>query len=388
MKYNFDEIIDRRYTDSEKYDHLQPHFGRTDVLPMWVADMDFRTAPEIMEAAFNCCRKGVFGYTYRSDESKQAFIQWVEKRYQWKMEMSWLSSSPGVVTALALAVRAFTDKGDKVLIQTPVYPPFHTVVQESGRELLCSALVIRNDHYEVNWEDFEDKLRRGVRLFILCNSHNPVGRVWTRDELEKIGGLCCKYDVLVFSDEIHADLSLFGNRHTIMASVSEEIALRTLTAMAPSKTFNIAGMMNSIIFSSSEVLLHKFNRELLTLHLDLGNIFGHVTMKAAYRYGEEWLDALIAYLEENVRFASTYLKKELPAVHMCLPEGSFLLWLDFREMGLSHEEVGQVLISRAKVGLNDGALFGKEGIGFRRMNIGCPKRILEEGLSRIVRAFK
>lgn len=388
MKYNFDEVIDRRHTDCEKYDHLKPHFGREDVLPMWVADMDFQTAPEIIEAAMSCCRKGVFGYTYRSDEAKQAFIDWVERRYHWKVEMSWLSTSPGIVTALSIAVRSFTDKGDRVLIQTPVYPPFHSVVQDNGRELVSSSLIVRNGHYEVDWDDFEGKLKKGIKLFILCNSHNPVGRVWTREELQKMGNLCCEYDVLILSDEIHADLALFGNSHTMMASVSQEIGNRTLTAMAPSKTFNIAGMMNSIIFSSSAVLLQKFNQELLNLHLDLGNIFGHVTMKAAYRYGEEWLKSLVSYLEKNVEFATDFLEKEMPAVRMYKPEGSFLLWLDFRELGMTHEEVGRILTDKALVGLNDGAAFGKEGIGFRRMNIGCPRSVLEEGLYRIARAFK
>lgn len=386
--YDFDEIIERKGTDCEKYDHLKIYFGREDLLPMWVADMDFRAAPEIVEAAAECCRKGVFGYTYRSDDAKQAFIDWVERRYHWKIDMSWLSSSPGVVSALAIAVRSLTQAGDKVLIQTPVYPPFHSVVQENGRTLVCSPLVVRNGHYEVDWEDFEKKLREGVKLLILCNSHNPVGRVWTRGELERIGNLCCRYDVLIFSDEIHADLALFGHRHTMTASVSDEIARRTLTAMAPSKTFNIAGMMNSIVISSSASLLQKFDRELCRLHLDLGNIFGHVTMKAAYRYGEKWLEALVAYLEKNVEFVAGYLEKELPAVRMCKPEGSFLLWLDFRGLGLSHEEVGRLLTDKAKVGLNDGLAFGKEGEGFRRMNIGCPRAVLEEGLNRIVRAFK
>lgn len=386
--YNFDEVISRRHTDCEKYDHLQQPFGREDVLPMWVADMDFRAAPEIIEAASECCRRGVFGYTFRSDEAKQAFIDWVNRRYHWKVEKSWLSISPGVVTALAIGVRAFTAPGDKILIQTPVYPPFHSVVTDNGRELVCSSLVVRNGHYEVDWEDFEAKLKAGVKLFILCNSHNPVGRVWTRAELEKMGDLCCRYGVLILSDEIHADLALFGNRHVPMASVSEEIAAHTLTAMAPSKTFNIAGMMNSIIISSSESLLQGYNCELQRLHLELGNIFGHVTLKAAYLWGEPWLEALVKYIGENVDFACEYVRREMPGVNLIKPEGSFLLWLDFRPTGLSHEQVGDLLINRAKVALNDGAAFGKEGIGFRRMNVGCPRSVLQEGLERIARSFR
>lgn len=387
MKYNFDEILDRRNTDCVKYDALEQNFGCTDLLPMWVADMDFQVAPAIRKAAEVCCEKGIFGYTFRSEEAKQCFIDWVYRRYGWKIELSWISISPGVVTALSVAIRAYTDVRDKVLILTPVYPPFFSVVTENQRTLLCSSLVVRNGRYEVDWEDFEAKLREGVKLFILSNSHNPVGRVWTREELECMGNLCCKYKVLILSDEIHADLALPGYQHTVMASVSEEIANRTLTAMAPSKTFNIAGMMNSVVVSASEELMDRYNREMLALHLDVGNIFGHVTFKAAYRYGEDWLNELVLYLGKNVDFAADFLERELPSVHMLKPEGSFLLWLDFRDTGLTHEEVGEKLAREAKVGLNDGKAFGKEGIGFRRMNIGCPRSILEIGLMRIKNAF-
>lgn len=388
MKYNFDEIIDRRGTDCEKYDNLQVRFGREDILPMWVADMDFRVAPAVAEAALDCCRKGVFGYTFRSEEAKQAFVDWVGRRYGWQVDLSWLSSSPGVVTALALAVRALTAEGDKVLIQTPVYPPFYAVARENHRELVCSSLLIRNGRYEVNWEDFEDKIKQGVKLFILCNSHNPVGRVWSREELKRMGDLCCRYGVWIVSDEIHADLALFGNLHTVMASVSGEIAARTLTAMAPSKTFNIAGMMNSVVISSSAEILERYERELTALHLDTGNIFGHVTWKAAYRYGEEWLKELISYLEGNILYAEEFIRAELPDVRWCSPEGSFLLWLDFSLSGLSHEEVGRRLLEVARIGLNDGLTFGPEGEGFRRMNVGCSRSVLEEGFRRIKKAFK
>lgn len=383
MEYNFDRSVDRWNTDCEKYDGAVRYFGRKDILPMWVADMDFQSPPVVREAALNCCRHGVFGYTFRSEDAKQAFAEWVKKRYHWEIQLPWLSISPGVVTALALAVRAFTKENDKILIQTPVYPPFHAVVTENGRQLLTNPLKEGLQGYEVDWEDFEQKLRQGVRLFILCNSHNPVGRVWTKEELKRMGDLCCRYDVLILSDEIHADLALFGHVHTMMASVSEAIAGRTLTAMAPSKTFNIAGMMNSVIISSSEELLAKYNRELQTLHLDLGNIFGHVTLKAAYRYGEDWLNELITYLEGNVNDAFHFISEELPGVRLFKPEGSFLLWLDFRDTGLTHEEVGRRLVEVAKVGLNDGLTFGKEGYGFWRMNIGCPRSVLQEGLERL-----
>lgn len=387
MKYNFDEILDRRGTDCVKYDDLYRNFGCTDILPMWVADMDFRTAPSIIGAARACCERGVFGYTFRSEEAKQAFIDWVGRHYNWNVQSGWISISPGIVTALSMSVRAFTEKGDKVLILTPVYPPFFAVVKENGRELVCSSLVIRNGRYEVDWENFEACLKAGVKLFILSNSHNPVGRVWTPAELRRMGELCCRYGVWILSDEIHADLALPGHRHTVMASVSEEIAARTLTAMAPSKTFNIAGMMNSLIVASSPEMLERYNREMLALHLDVGNIFGHVTLKAAYREGGEWLEELRTYLGKNADFADEYIRREMPFVRMIKPEGSFLLWLDFRPTGLSHEEVGRLLVEKARVGLNDGKAFGEEGTGFRRMNIGCPLSVLQEGLQRIKAAF-
>ena len=383
----FDKLIDRRGTDCVKYDNLYENFGRKDILPMWVADMDFQSPPAVLAAAQQCCDHGIFGYTFRSAEGKDAFRAWVQKRYQWEVDPSWISSSPGIVTALSLSVRIFTAPGDKVLIQTPVYPPFHAVVKDNGRELVCSPLKRGAMRYEVDWENFEQALQGGVKMFILCNSHNPVGRVWTREELLRMGQLCCRYDVMIVSDEIHADLALYGNVHTVMASVSEEIAARTLTAMAPSKTFNIAGMMNSLIIASNPEIRERYNRELTSLHLDLGNIFGHVTLKAAYREGGEWLGELLHYLEGNIDFAMDYFSRELPAVKVFKPEGSFLLWLDFNDTGLSHEECGERLLKIGKIGLNDGLTFGEEGRGFRRMNIGCPRSVLEEGLKRIKAAF-
>lgn len=386
--FNFDTIIDRRDTDCVKYDGLSAEFGCEDILPMWVADMDFQSPAVVRAAASKYCEKGVFGYTFRSEESKKAFQDWVKRRYAWDTKMEWLSSSPGVVTALALSVRAFTQPGDKILIMTPVYPPFFSVVRDNGRQLVYSPLKREEGKFVIDWENFEDGLKSGVRMLILCNSHNPVGRVWTKEELKQMGDLCCKYDVFIVSDEIHADLALFGNRHTVMASVSDEIADRTLTAMAPSKTFNIAGMMNSVVVASNPEVLARYNRELVALHLDSGNMFGHVTLKAAYQGGEQWLDELMHYLGDNVDFALNYFQHELPDIQVCRPEGSFLLWLDFNSTGFSHEECGERLLKLGKIGLNDGLTFGEDGRGFRRMNIGCPRQVLEDGLARITVAMK
>ncbi|OFY40050.1 MAG: cystathionine beta-lyase [Bacteroidetes bacterium GWF2_40_14] len=385
--YNFDKIIDRQGTSCVKYDLRKEVFGTEDLLPMWVADMDFQSPPAVTEAARRLSEHGVFGYTFRSESSKEAFISWVAKMHNWDVKIEWITSSPGIVAALPIAIRAFTEKGDKVLIQTPVYPPFHSIVKEQKRELLCSPLYQKDGQYYVDWDDFEAKLKSGVKLFILCNSHNPLGRAWSREELKQMGDLCCKYGVKIFSDEIHSDLALFGNKHTVLASVSEEIAQITITGMAPSKTFNIAGMLNSVIVSSSRELLGAFNKELTSLHLDLGNIFGHITMEAAYKGGEDWLSHLIKYLEGNVNYVYDFLNKELPAVKMVKPQSSFLLWLDFRATGYTHDEVSERLIKVAKLGLNDGAQFGTEGIGFRRMNIGAPLSVVREGMERLKSAF-
>ncbi len=381
--FDFDKVVDRQGSSCFKYDARREVFGREDILPMWVADMDFQSPPCVIDAARRLCDLGVFGYTYRSRESKELFIQWVLERYGWKICIEQLSSSPGIVAALPVSVLAFTSPGDKVLIQTPVYPPFHSIVKDCGRELVCSPLKIEDGGYVVDWKDFEDKLAGGVKMVIMSNSHNPTGKAWSYDELKRIGELCCKYGAIIFSDDIHSDLALYGNRHTIMAGISHEISMNTITAMAPSKTFNIAGMLNSVIISESEEILGKFNKQLNMLHLGLGNIFGHITMEAAYRDGGPWLAELLPYLERNIDFAYDFLKTEVPGVTFIKPQSSFLLWLDFRGTGLPHKEVADRLLNAAKIGLNDGLTFGPDGEGFFRMNIGTPLSVVRDGMERL-----
>lgn len=388
MKYDFDKINDRRGTNSMKFDRLKEVFGKEDLLPMWVADMDFQSPPAVIDAIEKSAQHGIFGYSFRDSNSVDHFISWVKRRYNWDITPEQVGSSPGIVTALALSVRIFTKPSAKVLIQTPVYPPFHSLVKETGRTLVTSQIEMTPNGYSVNWEDFESKLASGVEMFILCNSHNPLGKMWSIEELLKMGNLCLKHGVLIFSDEIHADLALYGNQHIVMASVSEEIAMNTITAMAPSKTFNIAGLLNSLIISKSPELLNKFNSEINTLHLGMGNIFGHVTLGPAYKESEEWLNSLATYIGENVDYAYDFLAKELPTVTFIKPESSFLLWLDFRKTGLTHQQVKEKLINEAKVGLNDGTTFGECGRGFFRMNIGAPRAVVKEALERIVATFK
>lgn len=386
-KFDFDQIIDRSCTSSVKYGRRKEVFGTEDILPMWVADMDFKSPPAVIEAAENLCKTGVFGYAFRPLAAIDAFIKWVDKNYNWVVKKEWISATPGIVAALPIAVRVYTSPGDKVLIQTPVYPPFHTAIRDNERTVVSSPLRLEGDNWLIDWNDFEEKLKSDVKLFILCSSHNPIGKIWSFEELEKMGNLCLKYGVTIFSDEIHADLALYGNKHIPIANVSEEISKITVTAMAPSKTFNIAGMLNSVIISSSENLMAKFNKEIWALHLDLGNIFAHNTMEVAYKSGEEWLKELKCYLEKNINYVDTFLKRHLPFIKMVKPQSSFLLWLDFRESGYTHEQVGERLIKLSKLGLNDGAEFGTEGIGFRRMNIAAPLSIVKEGMERLKIGF-
>jgi len=388
INYNFDEIIDRHHTCSIKYDKLKEMFGREDILPMWVADMDFKTPEVVLKAVDEIRKKGVLGYSFRSSESINYFAKWLENRHNWKVNPDWISYSPGVVSALSFCVRLFTNKGDKILIQTPVYPPFYSVVSDNNRELVCSALNKVNNKYEINWEDFESKLSSGVSMFILCSPHNPVGRLWTKSELLKIGNLCIKYNVLIVSDEIHADLALFDNKHIPIASISEEIADITITCMAPSKTFNIAGVFNSNVIIKSKKMLDIYEKEINTLHLNMGNIFGHITMEYAYKYGEDWLNHMIKYLEGNINYTLKRFATELPEITIIKPEASFLLWLDFSQTGKTHKEVYDILINKAKVGLNNGLMFGKGGKDHFRMNIGCPRSVVEEGINRIIKNIK
>lgn len=385
--YNFDEIINRQGSSSVKYDSLKEVFGRDDILPMWVADMDFQAPPSVLNAVREAAERGIFGYTFRSAESVGQFINWVKTRHNWEIKREWITSAPGIVAALPVSIRAFTKPGDKILIQTPVYPPFHNIVKENNRVLVTSPLKESESGWDINWEDFENKLESGVKLFILCSSHNPLGRVWSMEELKKMGNLCVKYGVIIFSDEIHADLSLFGNTHIPMASISEEIASTTITAMAPSKTFNVAGMMNSVIITSSSTLFSGYQSELLSLHLDLGNIFGHISMEAAYSGGERWLDELKEYLQKNIDYAYDFLRREIPQISFRRPQSSFLLWMDFRNTGLTHTEVRERLLNVCKLGLNDGLAFGPEGEGFFRMNIGTPLANVQEGLNRLKSGF-
>ena len=387
MKYSFDEIIDREGTACVKWDLRDKVFGTSDVLPMWVADMDFKTPGFISEAIIQRAQHAVYGYSYRTEGYYTSLINWMQSHHGWAIERDWILFSPGVVPVLFMTTLAFTNPGDKVLIQTPVYPPFYDAVIKNNRQLVFNPLIQIGNRYEIDFNDLDLKLA-GTKMMFLSSPHNPVGRVWTKDELLEIGRLCLKHHVLLISDEIHCDLVFNAYKHIPTAGLSPEIAENTLTCLASSKTFNTAGLSTSNVVVSNPILRSKLDGIIQSVHVDSGNLFGAIASEAAYAHGNEWHKQLIEYLEGNVDLVRSFLKEKLPNVKLIEPEATYLLWLDFRELGLTQPELVKLIIGKAHLGLNDGAAFGSEGTGFMRLNIGCPKSILLEGLQRLENALK
>ena len=389
MKYNFDEVIDRAKYHSVKWDDLETTFGAVpkDVLPMWVADMEFRSPQPVIEAIKKAAEHGIYGYTSRPDSYYQAIIDWMERRHNWKVKKDWLAFSPGVVPALSFIIRAFTQPGDKVVVQPPVYYPFFRVIENSGCHVVNNPLKLSNKKYFIDWEDLERKVDDPrVKLLILCSPHNPVGRVWQKEELIILGEICLKHHIIVVSDEIHADILFEGYRHIPFASISPAFAHNSITCTAPSKTFNLAGLQTSTIIIPNKKYYKIYNNILDGFALDENNVFGLVALEAAYRDGEEWLEQLLSYLNENLKFLMKYFKERIPKIKVIKPEGTYLIWLDCRQLGLSAKDLNNFMINKVRIALDDGCWFGTEGEGFMRINIACPRSILEEGFKRIERA--
>ena len=388
MAYNFDEIIDRKNTNSLKHDICTNIFGTSDLLSMWVADMDVATPPFVIEALKKRLEHEVLGYTLRTDSFDDAIINWMDKRHAWKVEKEWIKFTPGIVPAVNMSVIALSEPGDKILIQPPVYHPFFPAVTDHNRVLLYNELKQNEEgSYEIDFNDLEEQLKE-ARLFIFCNPHNPVGRVWTYDELKKIGDLCIKHDVKILSDDIHSDLILPGYKHIPIASISEEIAQRTITFMAPSKTFNLAGLATSFAISKNEDLIGALQNQMNILHLGMGNLFGAIALEAAYNNGANWVDELNAYVAENAKYIDEFLKENLPQIKLIKPEATYLMWLDFRALGMDEEELKKFMIEKAKLGFNNGSMFGSGGSGFQRMNVGCPKSIVIQAMNQLNEAIK
>ena len=388
MPINFDEIIDRRNTSCLKHDFAVERGYPADILPFWVADMDFRAPAPVIDALKVRAEHGIFGYTQVKDDYFAVLQNWFRTRHDWTVERRELILTPGVVFAIATAIRAFTIKGDAVLIQQPVYYPFANMIRQNERVIVDNPLRLIEGRYEIDFADFEQKIiEHRVKLFILCSPHNPVGRVWTRAELEQIAAVCLRHNVIVVADEIHEEFVRPGFRHIPFASLSEEAAAITVTCTSPSKTFNLAGLQISNIFIRNTQLRRRFKEELGRTGYDEPNTLGLTGAKVAYEHGAEWLTQLLAYIEENHARTKSFLAAHLPKVQIIEPEGTYLLWLDFRAYGLSDEALNEKIIREARLWLDDGPIFGAGGSGFQRINIACPWATLETGLQNLAKAF-
>lgn len=389
MKQDFDQVIDRRNTNSVKYDFAKECGMPEDVLPLWVADMDFRVPEAVSRRLAEISSFGIYGYSNSRDDYFAAVQKWYSSRFQWEPRREWLIKTPGVVFAIAAAIRAFTKQGEGVLIQQPVYYPFRNTILANDRECVNSPLVLEDGRYRMDLADMEQKIReKNVRLMILCSPHNPVGRVWTREELLAVGDLCEKYDVIVVSDEIHSDFTYDGNTHTIFPSISQQLADRTILCTAPSKTFNLAGLQVSNIFVPSQKLRRAMRRAIDQTGYGNLNMMGLAACQAAYEKGAEWLEELKEYLAENLNYLRQRVEQDLPGIRLIEPEGTYLVWLDLRELDLTEEEQRKLIVEDAKLWLDTGSMFGAEGAGFERINIACPRKTLEEAMDRLAGALQ
>ncbi len=384
---NFDKIIDRHGTNTYKWDALNEFYGREDLLSMWVADMDFESPKIIIDKMKERLEHGIFGYTFVSESFKDSVRSWLSKRHGWKIKEG-ISVTPGVVPAINLAIRAFSHPGDKVIVQTPVYYPFFAAIENTGRHIVRNPLKYENGKYFMDFEDLKSKIDTRTKILILCNPHNPVGRVWTKPELEKLAEICIENNILIVSDEIHSDIVRRGQKHIPIASISPEISEKTISCYSVSKTFNLAGLQTAVSIITNPKLNMEFQNSMENVNLSSGNIFGLVAMEAAYRYGEEWLEELLDYLDGNYKFLKKFVSEKMPRVKVAEAEGTYLVWLDFSELGISQDKLNDLMVNKAKVALDGGEMFGEEGIGFMRINIGCPRKMLEEGLNRIATAIE
>ncbi len=389
MKYDFSQVIERNNTLSIKYDFAKERKKPSGLLSLWVADMDFPVAQEIKDALIERCNHGIFGYSEVKTPYYEVIAKWYQEKFNWSTKKQWLVKTPGVVAAIANAIRAFTNIGDAVLIQKPVYYPFFLTIEDNQRKVVNNSLVYKNGRYEMDFVDFEEKIiSHKVKLFVLCSPHNPVGRVWNKEELLKIGDICLKHKVIVVADEIHADFVYQGHQHQVFANLKTDYQEITVTCTAPSKTFNIAGLQVSNIFIANENLRKKFKQELKkTANADI-NVMGLIACQAAYSQGEDWLRQVKIYIAENLEYVKTFLRDNLPQVKLVEPEGTYLLWLDFRELNLTEEELEDLIINKAKLWLDGGTMFGTEGVGFQRINIACPQKILIQAFTQLKEALK
>ena len=387
MDYNFDEVVCRKHTDALKLEALAPRWGRTDLLPMWVADMDFKTPPFIVEVMKKRMECEVFGYTARPESWYEAIISWQARRHQWTITKEMISFVPGVVPALAMAVQAFTERGEKVMIQQPVYNPFAQVIRNNHRELVNCPLELKDGQYHINFEVFEEKIK-GCKLFLFCHPHNPGGRVWTREELQKVAAICAQNNVIIVADEIHADLTLPPYQHIPFATVSEEATQNSVVFASPSKAFNMAGLATSYAVIANPTLRRRFESYVEGNELAAGNVFAFNTVVAAYNKGEEWLQQMLNYVQGNVDEVIHYIEKYIPQLKVIVPQASYLVFIDFSALQLSQKEIVALCTDKAHLALNDGAIYGEEGKGYMRINLACPRSVVKQALIQLKEAVR
>lgn len=387
MSNVFDQVINRQGTDSMKWDMTKQRFGGENLLPMWVADMDFRAPQAVLDALHAKVEHGIFGYPAHSEGVDKAVQGWLKRRYHWEVETNSLLYTAGIVPTISYIIQAFTEPGDEVIIQTPVYYPFYDVVKKNNRGLIRNPLSFDGDRYEMDLGQLEAAITEKTKMLVLCHPHNPVGRVWKKSELEALAAVCQKHDLLVVSDEIHADLLFEGHQHIPFASLNEDTAMRTFTCLAPSKTFNLAGIQTSYVVVEDQQMHQKLANHLANSFANMTNSFAEVATEAAYTHGEEWLEELMAYVQSNYTFVKNYVQTHMPVLRVMDSEGTYLLWLDCSKLPLTAAERKKWLVEKAQVALNHGPIFGEEGKNFERINLACPRKTLQEGLERIKEAY-
>ncbi|WP_346862331.1 PatB family C-S lyase [uncultured Draconibacterium sp.] len=386
-KYDFDEIVPRKGTNCLKHDALETFFKSKDLLPLWVADMDFKTPDFIVEAIKKRAEHEIFGYTFRPDSYFEAIINWMKRRHNWEVKKEWISFSPGVVAGLTFAVESFSKPGDGVIVQPPVYFPFFDSVKGTKRKMIENPLKIENGRYTFDLEDLKSKIDKNTKLLLLCNPQNPGGMVWTREELVALTDICLENNIMIISDEIHSDLIFGDHKHIPLASISEEVAQNCMISMAPSKTFNVAGLTSSMVIIPNKTKLARYERTIGVGHLGMGNIFGSIALEAAYTHGDEWLEQLLDYLWANFQLVNDFMKARLPRVKVMNLEATYLVWMDFTDYGMKNDDLMKFLLENAGVALNDGGRFGTGGDGWLRINIGCQRSVLQEALNKLEKAF-
>lgn len=387
MKYDFDKRIDRTGTASYKWDQSEKLFGRADILPLWVADMDFEAPKEVVEAITRRAEQGIYGYTVRTQAFYDAIVGWLSRRHGWTIKQDWISSSPGVVPALSVMVLAFTEPGDGIILQSPVYYPFYDVIKMNGRKVVDNPLILKDGQYTIDFDLLERQASSGAKMLLLCSPHNPGGRVWKREELERVGDICSKHNVIVVADEIHHDLVFAGHKHIPYASISETLANHSVTCIATSKTFNLAGLQAASVIIPNEEIRRKYNALLKTLSIHMESYFGLTAIESSYTHGEEWLDQLLVYLEGNLNALMEFAEKRLPQVKVIKPEGTYLVWMDCTAISEKPQELKRLMFEKAGVAFSEGSVFGKQGAGYLRVNIACPRSLLLEALEKFEAAL-